>query len=81
MYERVKDRVYEHVICRVDGHADKLIDGGAETGGGMGRCISVIAECSKDLRGKSSRFLLLWEARGLDSPRIRRICQVMVNAC
>ena len=79
VYERVKDRVYGHVICRVDGHAIKLVDGGGGTGGGMGHCISVIAECSKDWRGKSSWFLLVWEAGGLDSPRIRRICQVVVD--
>ena len=79
VYERVKDRVYGHVICRVDGPAIKLVDGGGGTGGGMGHCISVIAECSKDLRGKSSWFLLVWEAGGLDSPRIRRICQVVVD--
>ena len=41
--------------------------------------ISVIAECSKDLRGKSSWVLLVWEAGGLDSARIRRICQVVVD--
>ena len=79
VYERVKDRVYGHVLCRVDGHAIKLVDGGGETWAGMGHCISVIAECSKNLRGKSSWFLLVWEARGLDSPRIRRICQVVVD--
>ena len=79
MYERVKDRVYGHVICRVNGHPIKLVDGGGGTGGGMGHCISVIAECSKNLRGKSSWFLLVWEAGGLDSPRIRRICQVVVD--
>ena len=59
MYERVKDRVYGHVICRVDGHAIKLVDGVGGTGGGIGHCILVIAECSKDLRGKSSPFLLV----------------------
>ena len=74
VYQRVKDRLYGHVICRVNGHAIKLVDGGGGTGGGMGHCILVIAECSKDLRGKSSWFLLVWEAGGLDSPRIRRIC-------
>ena len=79
VYERVKDRVYGHVICRVDGHPIKLVDGGGGTGGGMGHCISVIAECSNDLRGKSSWFLLVWEAGGLDSPRIRQICQVVVD--
>ena len=79
VYERVKDRVYGHVICRVDGHAIKLVDGGGGTGGGMGHCISVIAECSKYLRGTSSWFLLVWEAGGLDSPRIRRICQEVVD--
>ena len=79
MYERVKDRVYGHVICRVDGHAIKLVDCGGGTGEGMGHCISVIAECSKDLSGKSSWFLLVCEAGGLDSPRIRRICQVVVD--
>ena len=55
VYERVKDRVYGHVICRVDGHAIKLVDGGGGTAGGMGHCISVIAECSKDLLGPHSR--------------------------
>ena len=79
VYERVKDRVYGHVLCRVNGHVIKLVDGGGGTGGGMGHCISVIAECSKDSRGKSSWFLLVWEAGGLDSPRIRRICQVVVD--
>ena len=79
VYERVKDRVYGHVICRVDGHAIKLVDGGGGTGGGIGHCLSVVAECSKDLRGKSSWFLLVWEAGGLDLPRIRRICQVVVD--
>ena len=79
VYQRVKDRVYGHVICRVDGHAIKLVDGGGGTGGGMGHCISVIAECSKNLSGKSSWFLLVLEAGGLDSPRIRRICQVVVD--
>ena len=79
VYERVKDRVYGHVLCRVDGHAIKQVDGGGGTGGGMGHCISVIAECSKDSRGKSSWFLLVWEAGGLDSPRFRRICQVGVD--
>ena len=79
VYQRVKDRVYGHVLCRLKGHAIKLVDGGGGTGGGMGHCISVIAECSKDSRGKSSWFLLVWEAGGLDSPRIRRICQVVVD--
>ena len=69
VYDRVKDRVYGHVICRVDGRAIKLVVGGGGTGGGMGHWISVIAECSKDLRGKSSWFLLVWEAGSLDSPR------------
>ena len=54
VYERVKDRVYGHVICRVNGHFIKLVDGGGGTGGGMGHCISVIAECRKNLRGKST---------------------------
>ena len=34
VYERVKDRVYGHVICRVDGHPIKLVDGGGELGEG-----------------------------------------------
>ena len=79
VYEKVKDRVYGHVICRVNGHAIKLVDGGGGTGEGMGHCISVIAECSKDLRGKSSWFLLVLEAGCLDSLRIRRICQVVLD--
>ena len=39
VYKRVKDRVYGDVICRVNGHPIKLVDGGRGTGGGMGHCI------------------------------------------
>ena len=28
VYERVKDRVYGHFICRVNGHLIRLVDGG-----------------------------------------------------
>ena len=79
VYEWVKDRVYQHLICRDNGHPIKLVDAGGGTAGEMGHCIWVIAECSKILKGKSSWFLLVWEAGGLDPPRIRRICRVVVD--